>query len=107
MFRVYSSNSQRTRTAGLFAVCRVIFPCNTSVFLRKNPSLPVTSRVFRYTLAGKENQLTRSRPMTHACIIGRGLVSVWILPVEPDFAACKQNAVHTKQNKIDAHNILQ
>ena len=34
--RVYSSNSQRTRTAGLFTLRCAIFPWNTSVFLRKN-----------------------------------------------------------------------
>ena len=34
--RVYSSNSQRTQTADLFTLRCAIFPCNTSVFLRKN-----------------------------------------------------------------------
>ena len=34
--RVHSSNSQRTRTAGLFTLRCAIFPWNTSVFLRKN-----------------------------------------------------------------------
>ena len=34
--RVYSSNSQRTRTADLFTLRCTIFPWNMSVFLRKN-----------------------------------------------------------------------
>ena len=40
-----SENCQRIRTAGLFALCRVIFPCNTSGFLRKNVLL--TTKILR------------------------------------------------------------
>ena len=69
-----TENCQRTRTAGLSALCCAVFPCNTQsipaekrLAQHKNSSPPVTSPVFRYTLTKNRPADEKSASRFSAC----------------------------------------